>query len=599
MTSTPTLPRVEPVEQPSAWQRARRVDTEDPVVSWAASLGITALALVLRLWHLSTPKKFEFDETYYAKDAWSMANHGYVRQYVDGANEKILDGTTTGVWKDAPSLIVHPEAGKWLIALGEKAFGMDAFGWRISAVVAGTLMVLVMCRLGRRLTGSTLLGCTAGLLLSLDGLHFVLSRLALLDIFLALFMLVAVTCMVADRDWFRAKLARLQADPVTDAASWGPVRGLLVRPWLLTSGVFWGLAVGTKWTALFPMAAFGLMVWVWSAGARRSFGVRAPVRRSAIADGVPAFVSVVVLGAFVYTATWTGWLIHAPEYEDAYSSTQYTRFSGEGSCDGKEFVDPDPNDDRWPTARQKDASGPAELVQSLRSLANYHQDLFAFHAHFLACSEHSYASAPAGWLLINTPVSVAVETDIKPGEQGCDAPAGSDCLRQVVLIGTPAIWWAGILAVLYALVMWVGARDWRFGVVTVGVASTWLPWLRYDDRPIFFFYAIATLPFLVLGLTLAMGKLIGPSRVPSTRRTVGIIVSGSFMVVADAQLRVVLAGADLRPAVARRVAGPDLVRAMGLGRLSRVGSCPPTTRAGSPSRSPRPSASSARWSGQG
>jgi dolichyl-phosphate-mannose-protein mannosyltransferase len=518
------------VERPTAWERARRVDHEDPVVSWAASLAIAGLALFLRLWDLGSPKKFEFDETYYAKDAWSLLNHGYVRQYVDGANEKILDGTTTGVWKDEPSLIVHPEAGKWLIALGEKAFGMDPFGWRISAVIAGTLMVLVMCRLGRRVTGSTLLGCTAGLLLSLDGLQFVLSRLALLDIFLALFMLLGVTCMVADRDWYRAKLARLQPDPVVDTASWGPVRGLLVRPWLLASGVFWGLAVGTKWTALFPMAAFGLMAWLWSASARRSFGVRYPVLRSAVADGLPAFVSVVMLGGLVYTATWTGWLLHASDYEDSFSSTQYTRFSGEGSCEDKKFVDPNPNDDRWPTARQPDASGLGEAVQSLRSLANYHQDLYAFHSHFLTCSDHSYASDPAGWLLINKPVSVAVQLDIKPGEQGCDAPMGDDCLRQVILIGTPAIWWAAIPALLYAVGMWLGARDWRFGVVVVGAASTWLPWLRYDDRPIFFFYAIATLPFLVLGLTLAMGKLIGPSRVPSVRRTIGVVISGTFVV---------------------------------------------------------------------
>ena len=164
-----------------------------------------------------------------------------------------------------------------------------------------------------------------------------------------------------------------------------------------------------------------------------------------------------------------------------------------------------PNDDRWPTARQQDADGPGEVVQSLRSLGNYHQDLFTFHAHFLSCSNHSYASKPSGWLLVNKPVSVAVQLDIQPGEQGCDAPAGSDCLRQVLLLGTPVIWWAGIVAILFAVAMWVGARDWRFGVVVVGVASTWLPWLRYDDRPIFFFYAIATLPFLVLGLTLAWG----------------------------------------------------------------------------------------------
>ena len=31
------------------------------------------------------------------------------------------------------NMIVHPEVGKWLIALGEKAFGMDPFGWRIDA----------------------------------------------------------------------------------------------------------------------------------------------------------------------------------------------------------------------------------------------------------------------------------------------------------------------------------------------------------------------------------------------------------------------------------------------------------------------------------
>ena len=284
------------------------------------------------------------------------------------------------------------------------------------------------------------------------------------------------------------------------------------------------------------MAAFGVMVWVWSAGARRSFGVRNSLARSAVADGIPAFVSVVVLASFVYTATWTGWLIHAHEYEDNFSSTQYTRYGGDGHCEGtgddRKFVDPDPNDDRWPTAMQQDRSGLGEVVQSLRSLANYHQDLLVFHSNFLSCSDHSYASKPSGWLLINKPVSVAVENGIEPGDQGCTAVAGSTCMRQVILIGTPVIWWVGLGAILFALAMWAGARDWRFGVVVVGVASTWLPWLRYDDRPIFYFYAIATLPFIVLALVLLMGKLIGPSRLPSPRRTWGIVLSGSFVVIA-------------------------------------------------------------------
>ncbi len=66
-------------------------------------------------------------------------------------------------------------------------------------------MILVLIRLTRRLTGSTMLGAVAGLLLAFDGLEFVLSRLALLDIFGAFFILLAVHFMVMDRDWYRAK----------------------------------------------------------------------------------------------------------------------------------------------------------------------------------------------------------------------------------------------------------------------------------------------------------------------------------------------------------------------------------------------------------
>ena len=516
---------------PSAWARARgRLPAEDPFIGWSAALALGLLALFLRLWRLGTPREFQFDETYYAKDAWSLLNNGYVRGYVDDANDQILSGTTDGLWTDGPSMIVHPEVGKLLIGLGEKAFGLDPFGWRVASAVVGSLMVVVMVRLARRMTGSTLLGLVAGLLLMLDGLHFVLSRLALLDIFVAFFTLCAVACAVNDRDWYRRRLAaRLPAPP--DPSSWGPVRAVLFRPWLLAGGVCWGLAIGTKWTALYPLAAFGLLVWAWSAGARRSFGVRRPVLRSLVADAPTAFAHLVLVAFVVYLLSWTGWLANAGEYEEGLSSTQYTQFSGEGRCDGETFVDDAPDRDaRWPTATEPDASGLGEVTQSLRSLWYYHQDVYTFHTHFLNCSTHTYQSQPSGWLLLNRPVGVAADTGIEPGTRGCTAPAGSDCLRQVLLIGTPMIWWTGIVAVLFAAAMWIGARDWRYGVAVVGVASTWLPWLLYDDRPIFLFYAVLTLPFVVLALTLAIGRLIGSSREPSTRRTVGVVVAGSFLV---------------------------------------------------------------------
>ncbi len=541
---------------PTAWQRARgravalEAQVDDRLRAWTAALGVTLLAFGLRLWDLGEPDRFAFDETYYAKDAWGLLNQGFVRDYqdtIDGAeiNDAILSGRTQGIWGEGPSMEVHPEVGKWVIALGEKAFGMDPFGWRFSAAVVGALMVLVMCRLARRLTGSTLLGCLAGLLLTFDALHFVLSRLALLDIFLAFFLLCGVACVVNDRDQHRSRMARLVgagSGPGSDPGSgpgapggWGPVRGLLLRPWLLAGGLSFGLAIGTKWTAVYPLAAFGLLVWLWSAGARRSYGVRWATARSALVDGVPAFAQLVLVAVVVYVASWGGWLAHAEEYEQSLSSTQYTGFYEERDCvtgeDGQPTTDNLSDEDaQWPTATEADASGFGEVTQSLRSLWYYHQDVYDFHTHYLNCSSHTYQSQPSGWFVINRPVGVATELGIQPGAQGCEAPAGSECYRQVLLIGTPLLWWGGIVALLAAGVLWLGARDWRFGVAVVGTASTWLPWLQYDDRPIFFFYAIASLPFLVLAITLCLGKLIGPSRRPTPRRTTGVIVAGSFFV---------------------------------------------------------------------
>ncbi|MGO4256900.1 dolichyl-phosphate-mannose--protein mannosyltransferase [Marmoricola sp. RAF53] len=496
---------------PTAVERARpRAWDPDPVISWAASLGVAFLAAFLRLWKLDRPKAFLFDETYYAKDAWSLVHHGYVTNYVDNANTKILAGNLDGLWKTGdPSMVVHPEVGKYLIGLGELVAGMTPFGWRVVPALAGSLMVLLMIRLTRRVTGSTLLGLTAGLLMTFDGLQLVLSRLALLDIFQATFVLGAVTCLVADRDWFRARLARSAADDGT-LSGWGP--RVLWRPWLLASGVWWGLALGTKWSSLYPLAAFGLLFWFWSAGARRSFGVRWSLPRAAVADALPALGYVVLLPVLIYLASWTGWLMHADVYEQHLSHTQYGPY--------------------WGSYLKHDAHGFfPELVQSLRSLWHYHQDVWAFHTHGLNDATHVYQSNPLGWPILNRPVGVDAQLDIAPGAQGCTATGSETCLRQVLLLGTPALWWFSTLALAWSAIAWIGKRDWRYGIVVVGALSTWLPWLRFDDRPIFSYYAIVIEPFLILGATLLLGEILGRAAPGTQRRRIGAAVAGGIVVV--------------------------------------------------------------------
>ncbi len=499
---------------PTAVERARpRAVDRDPVIAWAATAGLAFLAMFLRLWNLDYPRSFLFDETYYAKDAWSLVHHGYVTGYVADADAAILDGTTTGLWTDGPSMIVHPEVGKWLIGLGELLGGMTPYGWRLAPAVIGGLMVFVMIRLTRRVTGSTMLGLVAGLLMCFDGLHFVLSRLALLDIFVAFFVLCAVSCLVDDRDWFRSRLATL-VESTDDAvrasfAGWGP--RVLWRPWLLASGVLWGLAIGTKWSALFPMAAFGLLYWFWCGGARRTFGVRWPIAKAAVMDALPGLGYLVLLPVVVYVFTWTGWLLNAEVYEQNLSNTQYGPY--------------------WGSYLETDARGfVPELWQSLRSLWHYHHDVYSFHTNFLNDSTHAYQSKPIGWLILNKPVSVDAQNGIAIGAQGCDAATGSTCLRETILLGTPALWWFGTVAALWSAVAWIGRRDWRYGLVTVGILSTWLPWFRYDDRPIFSYYAIVILPFLILGAVLLLGEILGRAA-PGTRRwRNGAIAAGTVVV---------------------------------------------------------------------
>ncbi|WP_375000403.1 dolichyl-phosphate-mannose--protein mannosyltransferase [Aeromicrobium sp. CTD01-1L150] len=440
------------------------------VWGWLAPTGVAVLALVLRLWNLAHPGRLVFDETYYAKDAWSLLGFGYVREYTDRANERIEDGVLTRLTREDPAQIAHPDAGKWLIALGEQVFGMNAFGWRVSAAVIGALTVLVLARLVLRMTGSILLGTLAALLLTFDGLHFVMSRTALLDVFLAFWVVCAVACLVADHDWMQARIARLRP----------------LRPWQLAAGVCFGLACGTKWNGLYVLAAFGLSVVAWEVLARwqvrRATGVGRGALTTTALVALPAFASLVLVALVVYVLTWAGFLWH----HDLYAQ----RF-GAG----------DPPWGSWVHHPSSGAFGGA--LDALRTLWHYHLLTWDFHTgDYLADATHPYSSHPWGWLVLERPVAFDAVNDI-PAER-CGAPPDSSCIREVLALGNPAVWWTGVLALLAAPALWLRSRDWRWSVPLVAVAASWLPWFVGTGRPIFQFYAVAIVPFTIVAICLVI-----------------------------------------------------------------------------------------------
>ena len=131
---------------------------DDGLWGWIGPLLVTAFAAFFRFNRLVIPRALIFDETYYAKDAWSILQHGVEWNLVSNANTLIIAGHTniyqacTGT--GCGEYVVQPPVGKLLIAVGEWLFGLNSVGWRVASALFGTLAILVMCRVVRRLTRS-------------------------------------------------------------------------------------------------------------------------------------------------------------------------------------------------------------------------------------------------------------------------------------------------------------------------------------------------------------------------------------------------------------------------------------------------------------
>jgi dolichyl-phosphate-mannose--protein O-mannosyl transferase len=482
--------------------RARLLPAPSAVASlaWLAPLLVVVLGGVLRFWHLSHPDAIVFDETYYVKDSYSLLLHGYEREWPEGADEQFVAGTPPEPLA-GPSYVVHPPVGKWLIALGMWLFGADdPFGWRFSAALVGTLSVALVCAAGWLLFRSVTVATLAGLFTAVDGLHLVQSRLALLDVFLMFFVLLAFVLLLLDRSHGRRRLAARLGVPPAEAArasdaellrrlAWGPWLG--VRWWRFAAGVACGLAVGVKWSALFLVAGLGVLTVLWDLNARRAAGIRHWVRAGVLMDGVPAFGAVVGTGLAAYVLTWAGWFASSGAY-----------------------------DRNW--AAEHPGEGVAWLPAPLRSLWAYHVSAYGFHSGL--GTPHSYEALPWLWLTLGRPTSYHYDSP-EPGVDGC---AVEHCSQAILNIGNPLLWWTAIAAVLVAVWLWAVRRDWRAGALLGVFAAGYVPWLLYPERTMYFFYALPFQPYLMLMLAGMLGLVLGRPRDPVARRRAGIVVVGLF-----------------------------------------------------------------------
>ncbi|MBT9605650.1 MAG: glycosyltransferase family 39 protein [Microbacterium sp.] len=459
----PPATTAEPATRLDRWREALR---ESPgglrVWRWLAPALITVFAFVVRVVNLGDPHQLIFDETYYVKDSWSQWVLGFPSTWPEGADARFAAGDT-GFFTGVGSYVVHPPLGRVFIGAGMALFGADtATGWRIAAVVFGTATVLAVYLFARTLTGSIVFASVASGLMAIDGLGIVLSRVALLDVFLTFFIVLALWFVALDR---RRALDRWASREVA-GATWGPV--FWNRPWLVAAGAAAGAATAVKWSGLYVIAAIGVYVVVSDALARRRAGVTQwPM--DAVRQGLVSFVLLVPISAVVYVTSWSGWL---------FTDGGYSRHA----------LDTMPAEGFW-----------AWVPLPLQNLWAYHEAMYAFHVGL--ATPHSYASPAWQWPLLVRPTSMYWHQDTV-GQNGCQLPGG--CTEAISSIDNPLLWWAGIAASVYLLVRFVLVRDGRYALVLTGLAATYVPWLLYPERTIFQFYTVAMVPFLVLALAFAL-----------------------------------------------------------------------------------------------
>ena len=166
-----------------------------------------------------------FDEIYHARTAYENIQNVY------------------------PYETSHPPLGKLILSIGIRLFGMTPFGWRSMGTLAGVLMLPVMYAFLKRLFGNTPLSACGTVVFAFDFMHFVQTRIATIDSYAVLFILLMYYYMyrfVTER--------KLRC--------------------LALSGVAFGLGAASKWTCIYAgagLAVIWLLHWVFRLKKERDF----------------------------------------------------------------------------------------------------------------------------------------------------------------------------------------------------------------------------------------------------------------------------------------------------------------------------------------
>jgi dolichyl-phosphate-mannose--protein O-mannosyl transferase len=387
---------------------------------------------VLYMVRIEDPPKYSYDEVYHAYTA---------AQYAIGNADAWLWSTQAPIAGVAYEW-THPPLGKLLMTLGILAWGDTPLGWRFMSAVFGALGLGAVYLLGLRLTGQRLVALVAATLTLVDGLYFVESRTGVIDIFGTVFMIVA----------FIACYAFVTAPPDR------------VRTPLLLLGLFMGLAIATKWNAVYPAVLLGALA-VW-----RTY-VLMPLLMRRIVIALAALGTLAGIIVFPLLREASGLIIVL--IVTALIAWQLVLLI---VAPQQQTPPPDAHDALvqhliWvplalvvlPLALYLASYIPFfAMGHTIAQLRELQWQMYYYHSHLVAT--HPYASKWYEWPAVWRPVYYAQTL----GPNGISANTYAN--------GNPLLYWCYLPATLYVTVRWWLARHPALPVLLIGFFGQWLPW---------------------------------------------------------------------------------------------------------------------------
>lgn len=307
----------------------------------------------------------------------------------------------------------HPPLGKCLIALGIRLFGMTPFGYRFFVAVFGTLFVPLIYCFSKALFKNTYVSTCTALLFSFDCLHFTLSRIATIDIFVAFFIVLSYYFMYRYITEFN--LAYTGKDQITGALMPYKVTGFLAL-----SGLAIGLAIATKLTGVYAGAGLAVIFLF------HTFTHYPPKKVGKLAAVSVLFFIIVPLSIYV--------LSYIPVVEADYRNIRTIHESQSGLI--------------------------SKTIRGTVGMIRYHANLNA---------THPYMSDFYSWPVGYKPVLIAYNT--------VSQTADKSLRSIVYYMGNVAVWWAAIPCILYVFYIAIAKREKTAMLLTVSYLAQYIPWM--------------------------------------------------------------------------------------------------------------------------